>query len=87
MITYKLPRTTFVCRYFDQAANEIREAEITETGNKSTAACARLGKQWCKDHTTKDTKLIFFEIDAREVQTEIYQATISDFMTIAKRIK
>lgn len=87
MITYKLPRTTFVCRYFDQAANDIREAEITETGNKSPAACARIGKQWCKDHTTKDSKLIFFEIDAREVQTEIYQATIGDFLKIAKRIK
>ena len=87
MITYKQPYTSFVIRYFDQAANEIRETEITETGNKSTAACARLGKQWCKDHTTKDTKLIFFEIDAREVQTEIYQATITDFLKIAKRIK
>lgn len=87
MITYKLPRTTFVCRYFDQAANEIREAEITETGNKSPAACVRIGKQWCKDHTTKDAKLIFFEIDAREVRTEIYQATITDFLKIAKRIK
>lgn len=87
MITYKQPFTTFVCRYFDPVANEIREAEITVVGNKSTAACERLGKQWCKDHTTKDNKLIFFEIDAREVQTEIYQSTISDFMTIAKRIK
>lgn len=87
MITYKLPRTTFVCRYFDPAANEIREFEITETGNKSPAACARIGKQWCKDHTTKDSKLIFFEIDAREVQIEIYQATIGDFLKIAKRIK
>lgn len=87
MITYKQPFTTFVCRYFDQSANEIREEEITRPGNKSPAACVRYGKQWCKDHTTKDSKLIFFEIDAREVQTEIYQATISDFMTIAKRIK